>query len=228
MGVSFAVSEWSILSWKCNRCVVLWHNPLLWLEKLVASCLNACLRCIVKFFYSQYSDIFSTRESCSREWEIISRSQYNLRKICKRCPCRLACIPILLCLFPIQAFNFPHIFPPKLDGWIILSACCLTFLCLCSSCSSPDSFYHGSLPLHVTEELTVLFKGTFSSVPLWHLQLARLVGYAQVSSLSVFISAEGLVMRAPSVLIPSMHTKFLGSLMIAAGAWVCLAKWRTE
>lgn len=68
VGVSFAVSEWSILNWKCNRCVVLWHNPFLSLEKPVASWFNACLRCIVvshevNFVYSLHSDIFPTRKS---------------------------------------------------------------------------------------------------------------------------------------------------------------------
>lgn len=54
----------------------------------------------------------------------------------------------------------------------------------------------------------VLFPVCFSGPWNW-LGLSR---YAQVSSLSVFSLAEGLLMWTFSMLIPSIHTKLLGSL----------------
>lgn len=97
-------------------------------------------------------------------------------------------------------------------------------LCLCRACHLHDSFYDCSLPLHVRKEPRVP-NGTFSSVPLWHLQLSR-PDSTYTSVMVISLRLAGLWRELPQCPLPSMHIKLSVFLVITAG--VHLAEWRAK
>lgn len=86
----------------------------------------------------------------------------------------------------------------------------LDLFCLSRACYSHDNFYHCSLLLHVRKEQTVP-NATFSSVPLWHLQLAR-PDNTYTSVMVISLQLEGLWCELPWCPYHPYTLNCLGSL----------------